>query len=64
VAACDYALIGEEIYAASAYLTREPTTMGTLVAEDWGKMLAELVIIVGCILQSLGITLLKDLLSK
>lgn len=64
VAACDYALIGEEIYAATAYLTREPITMGTLVAEDWGKMLAEVVIIVGCILQSFGITVLKDLLSK
>jgi len=64
VAACDYALIGEEIYAASAYLTREPITTGTLVAEDWGKMFAEAVILIGCILESFGISVLKDLLSK
>ena len=30
VVACDYTLIGEELYAASAYLGREPVLLGTL----------------------------------
>jgi uncharacterized protein DUF6754 len=37
VVACDYTLIGEELYAASAYLGREPLLMGTLKAQDWSK---------------------------
>ncbi|MHA2621228.1 MAG: DUF6754 domain-containing protein [bacterium JZ-2024 1] len=40
VAACDYTLIGEELYAASAYLTREPLLLGALKAQDAGKLLA------------------------
>jgi len=40
VAACDYTLIGEELYAASAYLTREPLLLGALKAQDVGKILS------------------------
>jgi hypothetical protein len=35
VAACDYTMIGEEIYAASCYLRPEPVLMGTLKGEDF-----------------------------
>ncbi len=38
IAACDYVLIGDEFYAASAYLTREPVLTGALVGQDWIKM--------------------------
>ncbi len=37
IAACDYTLIGEELYAASAYLSREPLLLGTLKAQDFLK---------------------------
>jgi hypothetical protein len=37
VVACDYTLIGEELYAASAYLSREPILLGSLKAQDYGK---------------------------
>jgi hypothetical protein len=37
VTACDYTLIGEELYAAGAYLSREPVLVGTLRAQDVGK---------------------------
>ncbi|MFH1007733.1 MAG: DUF6754 domain-containing protein [Candidatus Latescibacterota bacterium] len=37
VTACDYTLIGEELYAASAYLSREPVLVGTLRGQDVGK---------------------------
>lgn len=39
ITACDYTLIGEELYAASAYLGREPMLLGTLKAQDYGKLL-------------------------
>lgn len=39
IAACDYVLIGDEFYAASAYLSREPVLVGSLVGQDWSKML-------------------------
>lgn len=39
VAACDYVLLGDEFYAASAYLTREPVLVGSLVGQDWCKIL-------------------------
>ena len=38
LAACDYTIIGDEYYAASAYLSREPTSLGSLVGQDWGKL--------------------------
>jgi len=46
VTACDYTLIGEELYAASAYLSREPLLLGSLKAQDSGKLIV-LVILVG-----------------
>ncbi|MBI2895221.1 MAG: hypothetical protein HYY06_16830 [Deltaproteobacteria bacterium] len=37
IAACDYAIIGEELFAISAYMTREPKLLGSLKAADWIK---------------------------
>lgn len=39
VVACDYCLIGEELYAASAYLSHEPRLMGTLRTADTVKII-------------------------
>ncbi len=50
VAGCDYSLIGEEMYAASAYLSREPVLTGTVVGQDWGKILVTVLILLGVIL--------------
>jgi hypothetical protein len=47
VVACDYTLIGEELYAASAYLGREPVLLGTLKAQDYAKALVIFAIIAG-----------------
>lgn len=49
IAACDYVLIGDEYYAASAYLTREPVLVGSLIGQDWAKMLIGSLILVGVI---------------
>jgi hypothetical protein len=53
VAACDYTLIGEELYAASAYLSREPKLLGTLKASDWAKVGFGGLILLGLLLESL-----------
>jgi hypothetical protein len=49
VVACDYTLIGEELFAASAYLGREPKLLGTLKAQDYAKAIFLGVLIIGCI---------------
>jgi hypothetical protein len=54
VAACDYTLIGEELYAASAYLSREAPLLGTLKGQDWGKAAVVILIILGTIAATVG----------
>ncbi len=49
VAACDYTLIGEELFAASAYLSKEPRLLGSLKGQDWAKFLIMAAIIIGSI---------------
>ena len=44
---CDYTVIGDEFYAASAYLTREPTLLGSLIGQDISKALLVAAILVG-----------------
>jgi hypothetical protein len=51
VAACDYTLIGEELFAASAYLSREPKLLGSLKGQDVGKALFLASIILGIIIE-------------
>ena len=55
VTTCDYTLIGEELYAASAYLSREPVQVGTLRGQDIGKALILGVMGVGTIVATLGV---------
>jgi hypothetical protein len=47
VVTCDYTIIGDEFYAATAYLTREPTLIGSLVGQDIGKTLILALILAG-----------------
>ncbi len=55
IAACDYVLIGDEFYAASAYLTRQPVLVGSLVGQDWSKLMIILMIILGTLLNTVQI---------
>lgn len=54
ITTCDYTLIGEELYAASAYLSREPVLVGTLRGQDIGKGLLLGVMAVGTLAVTLG----------
>lgn len=47
--------MGEELYAASAYLSREPLLLGGLKGQDWIKILLIVSILVGILLVSFGI---------
>jgi hypothetical protein len=54
VVACDYTLIGEELYAASAYLGKEPLLLGSLKAQDYAKAGLIFLAIIGYISLSFG----------
>ena len=54
IVACDYTLIGEELFAASAYLSKEPMLTGTVVAQDMMKILFGALIIAGTIWATLA----------
>lgn len=64
VAACDYALIGEEMYAASAYVSKEPVLTGTVVGQDWARIATFALIVVGTILIQFGNETIKSILGK
>ncbi|NOY89446.1 MAG: hypothetical protein GXO93_08710 [FCB group bacterium] len=61
IVACDYTLIGEELYAASAYLGREPLLLGSLKAQDYAKALVIILAIIGLIMSNFGWTQFTDL---
>jgi hypothetical protein len=63
VAACDYTLIGEELYAASAYLSQEPVQLGSLKAQDYAKALLMIIIIVGAIFITFGWPVIRNLVT-
>jgi Domain of unknown function (DUF6754) len=64
VAACDYTLMGEELYAASSYLSHEPLLLGGLKGQDFVKIILVIMIIIGVLLLTLGIGEgFKDLLK-
>ena len=44
IAACDYTLIGEELYAAGAYMGGDPKLVGGLKGQDWNKALAIIIV--------------------
>lgn len=63
IASCDYTLIGEELYAASAYLSREPLQLGSLKGQDYAKALIMIVLLVGFILTTFGWLAFKNFLN-
>jgi hypothetical protein len=50
ITTCDYTLIGEELYAASAYLGREPKQLGSIKGQDACKAVMMAFIVLGVIL--------------
>ncbi|MCY3681813.1 MAG: hypothetical protein OXH16_10470 [Gemmatimonadetes bacterium] len=63
ITTCDYTLMGEELYAASAYLSREPKLLGSLKGQDIGKAVLLIVMILGTILATLEIQTLTHIFT-
>ena len=63
VTACDYTLIGEELFAASAYLSREPRLLGSLKGQDYGKAVILAMILIGLVCETFGLWDFSSLLS-
>jgi len=53
ITTCDYTLIGEEFYAASAYLSRNHDMVSMLKAQDYFKIIIVFVVIIGTVLSTL-----------
>ncbi len=55
IAACDYTLIGEELFAVSAYLSRDPRLVSSLKASDWVKLFVVASLVIGTVLATFGV---------
>ncbi len=51
---CDYVLIGEELFAASGYLSKDPQVIGSLKGSDISKIIIITLLIIGVILALAG----------
>jgi hypothetical protein len=48
--ACDYVLIGEELFAASGYLSKDPQVIGSIKGSDIAKIIIIAILIIGAVL--------------
>lgn len=64
VATCDYTLIGEEIYAAGTYLSRNGAQIGSLVAQELGKYVSIGVMLFGSLYLTLTSPAVRRLAGK
>lgn len=60
---CDYIFIGEEIFAAAASITRDREAIATIAGQDWVKLLALLVMVIGVILMAAGSNVISKLMG-
>lgn len=50
IASCDYVVMVEELFACSSYLSREPTMLGSVVGQDYGKLVLLILIAIGTLM--------------
>ncbi|MBN1619455.1 hypothetical protein JW890_01920 [candidate division WOR-3 bacterium] len=60
VTSCDYTLIGEELYAASAYLSRDPVLVGTIKAQDVEKAILLILLVLLSVLAILNFNFFRS----
>lgn len=61
--ACDYVLIGEEIYPVSAYISKDPKLIATIAGQDTFKWITLVLLILGALLVTFGNQALTNLLN-
>lgn len=64
VVACDYTLIGEEMFAGGAYASGDPVVLGSLAAQDFGKALALVLAVLGIVLSLFKSPILTNLMAR
>jgi hypothetical protein len=55
VAGCDYSVLGEEIYALGAYISKNPISVGAIAGQDIIKLAVLIITVLGVILTQVGI---------
>ena len=61
--ACDYVLIGEEIYPVSAYISQDPKLIAVIAGQDTFKWITLVLLILGALMATIGNQSLANLLS-
>jgi hypothetical protein len=61
ITTCDYTLMGEELYAAGAYLSKNLKMLATIKAQDAGKALLLVALPAGVVLSNFGLNWLRVL---
>lgn len=64
VAACDYTLIGEELFAGGAYLSQDKVKLGSIAAQDYLKAASIALVLLGALAATMQSSFFTDLLSK
>lgn len=64
VVACDYTLIGEELFAGGAYLTKNPVKLGSMAGQDLAKLVSVIFLALGAIMETMGNHSLTKLFKK
>jgi hypothetical protein len=62
ITTCDYTLLGEELFAASAYLSHEPALLGSIKAQDITKAILLIIMTLGIVLLFFGLDVIRPLL--
>jgi len=63
ITTCDYTLMGEELYAAGAYLSHNAKMLATLKAQDMGKAILLVALPAGTVLSNVGVNWIDVLFS-
>lgn len=61
ICCCDYFLIGEELFTAAAVVDKTPPQLGSVLGQDYIKLLAMVLILLSVIITALGQTWYDDL---
>ncbi|MFA5033238.1 MAG: fibronectin type III domain-containing protein [bacterium] len=61
ITSCDYTIMGEELYAASAYLSQEPMLVSSIKGQDYNKLILIFFLILGSIFGLMGNTFILNL---
>lgn len=64
VAACDYTLIGEELYAGGAYLSQDRVKVGSIAGQDYVKFIVMACVLIGALSRTFNNTWFINLLAK